>query len=531
MPTYLAQYGHLPPEYPRTVYGIAQPVLENTLLNLVGNGFIKYRLLALFLIISCTYLIYKNITIFSKNRKIALIFAILWMSSNPTWAQALTKNVNSLQTSWPNLWIQYLTLLAISILGYYKGKSKYSIIIAGLIAGTLPFIRIQGVLSSLIIVVFMYLYTRNLKKFMFGAISAIVYWIVLISINGGLQLYFHNIFSTPVDGLNQYTTILYISNFTKGLIGYYLTLYWCYQSLMLIIGMFTKRNYLFRGQIKKKTAIKYYVLLSLYIIPKIFSNLSLWSSTLIDQSSNLALDLAVPLSFEIIALRIFHNKTINVFKDTVDKPLVLTAMAVMFNLIYQFPLPDLGHKWWASAFSAIFLYHYLTFAQIDIRSKFTKNWIILILVPSLTLSNFNIYGFQKINYSIVNETDLTEYNGLQIPSYESSLVKKFFLSKKLLKYLDDKSIEVNYYCRDGLYYINSEGYSSNARNGLNFVNLLEVKNYNRTHVKFYCNSENIDLKLFTSKRYIVYGDQSQDRFDFYNFDNEFYKEIIREFDY
>ena len=100
-----------------------------------------------------------------------------------------------------------------------------------------------------------------------------------------------------------------------------------------------------------------------------------------------------------------------------------------------------------------------------------------------------------------------------------------------MKYLDDKSIEVNYYCRDGLYYINSEGYSSNARNGLNFVNLLEVKNYNRTHVKFYCNSENIDLKLFTSKRYIVYGDQSQDRFDFYNFDNEFYKEIIREFGY
>jgi len=500
-------------------------------MNLMGNGFIKYRLIAFFLIIGCTYLIYKNITIFSKNRKIALVFGLLWMSANPIWAQALTKNVSALQTSWPNLWIQFLTLLAISILGYYKRNYRYSTIIVGFIAGTLPFIRIQGLISSLIILVFIHLYTCNLKKFMLGVITAIVYWIFLISINGGLQLYFHNIFSTPVDGLNQYTTILYISNFTKGLIGYYLTLYWCYQTLMLITGMLTKQNYLFRGKIKTNTTVIIYLLLSLYIIPKVFSNPTLWSSVFINQSSNLALDLAVPLSFEIIALKIFCDKKINVFKNRVDTPLILMAMAVILNLIYQFPLPDLGHKWWSSAFSAIFLYCYLNFAQINIRSRFKKEWIMLILVPSLTLSIANIYGFLKIDYSIITETDLTEYNGLQIPNYDRSLVEKFFLSKKLLNYLDDAGTQVNYYCRDGLYYINSEGYSSTARNGLNFVNLAEVKNYNMTYVNFYCNSEIFDQKYFTNNKYIVYGDQSQDRFDFYNFDDKFYAEIIGKFDY
>jgi hypothetical protein len=298
---------------------------------------------------------------------------------------------------------------------------------------------------------------------------------------------------------------------------------------MLIIGIITKRNYLLHGQMKKKTSLGLYALLSLYIISNIFSDLNLWITTLNAQSSNLVLDLAVPLSFEIIALTIFNKKTINIFKNAINKPLVFTATAVVINIIYQFPLPDLGHKWWASAFSAIFLYNYLVFTQINIRSKLLKIWLIVILIPSLTFSSANIYGFFQINYAIIKETNLTEYNGLQIPTYESNQIQKFFLSKSLLQYLDDNNIEINYYCRDGLYYINSKGYSSNAKNGLNFVKAVHVQNYNKNYVKFFCNSENIDKGLFSSTRNIVYGDQNQDRFEFFNFEDELYTEIIEIF--
>ena len=88
LPSYLAQYGHLPPEFPKTVYGIAQPVLESIFLNFIGKGFIKYRIIALLLIVGCTYLIYKIITSYRVIKKLAILFELIWASANTIWAQA-----------------------------------------------------------------------------------------------------------------------------------------------------------------------------------------------------------------------------------------------------------------------------------------------------------------------------------------------------------------------------------------------------------------------------------------------------------
>jgi hypothetical protein len=44
-------------------------------------------------------------------------------------------------------------------------------------------------------------------------------------------------------------------------------------------------------------------------------------------------------------------------------------------------------------------------------------------------------------------------------------------------------------------------------------------------VKFYCNSENIDIKFFVNGKSIVYGSKGQDRFEFYNFDEKLYAKI------
>ena len=524
LPTFLAKFGHLPPEYPKTVYGIAQPVTENLIMYFIGSTFINYRTIALTIIFLTSFFIYKISKNFTNNTKYSLVMALLWLSANPTWANAKNSKLIAIQESWPNLWIQFATLLALLILQINVSHKILLNLFVGFIAGTLPFFRIQGLFSSVLILIFILIIKGRIRYFVMGFGIALILWLIIIRLNGGLDSYLTNILSVPVDGLNQYTTLTYILNFCRGLIGYYLFIYWIYISLNIVTNFVSRNRNLFRNYMKLKTTKMLYFILTILVVPNIFSDYKLWIDTFDRHGSTFFLDLSLPFAIEIILLNIY--KKVKHKGNYISKELFFSALGVLINIVYQFPLPDLGHKWWSSAFSAIFLVLYFSVKPKENLTNENNYLVSLLVIITICISIINIYFFTTIKYENINNRNLTLYNGIQIPYYDKESLTKFFNSKELINYLENNKIDIDYFCRDGLYYINQSGFSSKSNEALDFVNLYKKSIHDgKNYVQFYCNYESLDKDLYISKEYIIFGNEKQDIFVFNNFEEDEFSKI------
>jgi hypothetical protein len=514
--THLAQFGLLPPQYSRSAYGIAQPVVENFFISALDSSLIIYRSIAFVLILGTTLLIYKVMRL-KTSKAISIIFSLLWLSANPLWANSIIRTPISIQTPWPNLWVQFLTLLALLLtIKNQKFKNSKFILVGG-IASTLPFFRIQGLISTVFIIILVLLTTRGYKQFFLGFAATLTLWVLLVMNNGGMIMYFNNIILDPIEGLNRYTTIEYQLNFTKGLLGYYLFIYWLYLTFTMLLDLAAKKK-LNAIQLMRSPKMykKFYFLITAIALVQYLQTPILWRETIANNSSSFVLDLAIPLAVETLLIFLRKNRfKLNEVRTNFNLTIGL-AILVLVNLIHQYPLPDLGHRWWASGINAVFIFllfynHKPSFILLQKDSG-----IKILIACTFSLSLINAVMFMQKDSRIIEIDSPRQFNGIKISNEDENRALNFLNSIEIINYLEKNQVNIDYKCRDGLYYVRDENYTNKAIEALDFLSeITTIESAKNGSVLFYCDIEDSLLNTSLPEFNIVVGKSQTDIFVFH----------------
>jgi len=519
LPTYLGIGGNYPPNV-TTAYGIAQPFIESKIFYFFSIDMVKYRFIAFTLILISTLFLYKIIQIYSGKVQ-SLVFACVWLSANPTWANSIQGNQTGLQAVWPNLWIQTLTLASIYLILGNNFTGKYHVILVGIISATLPYFRFQGIISTFIISIFVYLkYSKKISIYLSSFLVVNLLWLLIISKNGGMKLYAKNIFQDPYLNMSDYRTNGYLLDFIKNFANYHIVV-----GLILFIFLIAISNLVL------KKSYSFCLILGVVIVSIItFDNPVLWFTAFMDHLSTLLIDSAVALALVFLIIRIYHlafSKNDKIFQNS--KNLIILAIAILINLIYQYPLPDLGHRWWSSAISVIFISWLIDCTEESgsiLITKKLKSYYLSLAILTLIFSSINAFNFiiQKTD-TINNESKI--FNGIKYPESNQIRISNLLKSSTILINLNKHKVSINYFCRDGLYYINQGNLKRNTFKALEYLESVGGRKvYKSAYVNFYCNYDLSKLTNLNSSNSIVLGEGGQtDIFIFYNTENAFIDQI------
>jgi hypothetical protein len=509
---YLGIFGIYPPQT-SNVYGIAGPFIESKILSIFSPSLIAYRYIALFLICLSALLIYKIIS-FKLNRTSSAIFALLWISANPTWVSAISGTSGHIQVVWPNLWIQTFILIALYILFSKENINSYERILLGVMIASLPFFRIQGIVSSILLIIIVLIkFKKKRSLFLFSLLATSGGWLTLVQFNGGINRYFKNIIMNPltIDAYSPHRSVFAVLNFMLNLGKYYLVILIFLLILLLAISKFTDKSSVNKIRLQRFDPM---IILALILFLLVIGNYNIWVDTLYRHTTTLLMDVSVPMSV-IYLIYIFYkgflNKTFSWSGN--DSLLIILSTINLSNLVYQYPLPDLGHRWWSSAISVIFI-AYISENRIKLKhlqriNLNLKYFFIPVSVATIFFSILQGLFFQQINtVSVTNDQDIL-YR-MRYPITDSEVVLNLQKSNKVLIYLEENGIKINYFCRDGLYYLRNNGYSAYSKTGVNIFSYRYEVNDNE--VNFYCNHEKEYFPKTDKYRKIIIGQLRTDIF-------------------
>ncbi len=465
----LASAGKLPPTVTNH-HGIASAFIESKLLLLSSTSLLSYRFIGLAVIFLTTFLIYKIIAI-KLEKKRALFFSTLWLSANPSWMASIWYVPTGIQSIWPNLWIQLLTLVVLFILFRNRTVAPTNQVVIGIALGSLPFFRIQGTITLIVLLIFILVEYRNFAMLILVSISCTTFaWMNLIHGNGGLKLYLENIISTPlsIKDYADFITLDAISINFANKFKYYLVVFFIF--LIIVVGAsFLSPIVKHKGNVSKRLLLMSVLILAL--IGLTFKNSDIWINTIYIHATTLLIDLSFPIAalylvFE--AKKSFNNS--NEQYQTDRNATIILAILVLASILNQFPLSDRGHKWWSAAPSVILLAH-LSCKKFD-NKKFDTNlfnrsaFIYGLLIISISFSMIEGRVFQQIDRTEIQNYKFASFNGINYPDSDAELVQNLLKSVEILARLEANKVSVSYLCEDGLYYARSGGFSPAAVSGL-----------------------------------------------------------------
>ena len=522
LPAKFAEIGIFPPGGAGSNYGIAQAVFEGAILNFIPDYFIFYRLIAVILILISGFLIFRIISLESQKLQSAL-FTLVWLFANPTWQNSINIVPQSIQSVWPNLWIQTLTLLALYITNRKILNNKVNFITLGIILATLPFIRIQGAISTVFLLILIKIKTKKLKLLIVFYFCTTIFWLTLITVSGGIEKYYQDIFLKPLNGLVDFSSFEYFFNFGRSLLNYYVVITSVSILFFLILLKITSA---------KKIVSKLHILFVLIILAVAKSrNPEIWPSIFVAKSNSLVLDLAFVSSVSYAFLQ--RNMILKVFKNkgsNNQKNLLVLALFSAFNHINLFPLPDEGHKWWSSAITLIFLAKLIEKLRHNAIWKAYKfvHFVNIAILTSLILSSINVIFFLKIDrISIINEQN-SRYNYIQYPAIDSEMVKTFELTTEILSVIETSGAQINFVCREPLYYLGHDHISNSADKAFDFLNKPYRINPNYD-VNFFCNTQYQEVINLENQKYFIIGSKSPNLIVFGHKHAVYFKELIEKY--
>jgi hypothetical protein len=508
---YLGMYGIYPPQTTNH-HGIFAPFVESKLLQLFSPTLVTHRFIGLVLIWLTALMIYKIISL-KLNKLAAGLFSILWISADPPWSTSLKQIYVHIQPTWPNLWIQLFALISFFLVLRKKFISPVAQIVVGVLLATLPFIRIQGLAYSILILgLVLYKNKSSIRFLLISMITIFFAWLWLIQLSGGIHKYFTNIILNPVT-LTDYSpwrslNSIFLTFAHRG--KYYLVLLLIITILYLLIPQ-PQNNTLNTIKLYKKLFLV--PILTILILTLTAKNQGAWLNSAYENANFLLIDTAVPLAFVNLAI-ILRKLTIqrNLILREENKLLIFFSVAVLVSLIYQFPLADSGHKWWSTAVSVIFL-ALLTedkkyFGIGEYTKLSLKHAVIVLSIASISLSTAQGVYFLQAKKIQVNDTVVNKFNGISYPLQDTEIILNLMSSLKILTELERAKIDVNYICSEGLYYVRRNGYSEAAKKSLDFTSEFQIN----SSVNFFCNSSLTKVPSIENFIAIQIGDNHENIF-------------------
>jgi hypothetical protein len=224
----------------------------------------------------------------------------------------------------------------------------------------------------------------------------------------------------------------------------------------------------------------------------------------------LIIDISFPFALTLLLLSIKRKALKEKFNSgKIDNNILYFALLVIASIGYQFPLADLGHKWWSTSFSAIFLAHLIgngNIPQLKYRNHLRiKKVIVFASIFSIMLSAYFGLLFMAQNRQTINDYEITNFNGLNYPMQDSENVDNFLISLKVLSRIEMSGFKINYVCPEGLYYLRSNGYASEAKNSLK----LNVKFDESYPVNFICRYSEKNVRDIAGFTTIKFGNKTQ----------------------
>ncbi len=512
---YLGTLGILPP-LTANHHGIAAPLLESKFLLLTSTSLINYRFLAL-MVICITALILFKIINQRSGLLIASIFTLLWLNANPSWAGSIKGSPNQLQSIWPNMWIQLLTVFAVLIIFSRNQVKNFHQITLGIVVCSLPFFRIQGLFTTIFLCALIYVkYRSHLYSFVISGFFTLACWLSLIQVNGGIKRYFANIIINPFT-VSDYAPWRSPESIFMNLghkAKYFIVVSLLLLFLAMIITLIKKYAYFNDGSNVLKEITLLFVLAATIILLT-FQNRAIWWNSLYENFTILLIDSTIIISFIYISLTLTRFvKLKNLSLNDHQKELLFLSFLVLLNVINQFPLSDRGHKWWASAPSVLLLASLLTAksnAKLNYWNKL--DWassLKLLAIFSILFSTLEGRIFQQINRIEIANYKYANFNGLQYPLKDSESVNNLLSSVKILTELENRGITINYLCEDGLYHIRDKGYTEESLKSLN----KDIDNFPSvvTGVVFYCNAGIYQLPSLLNFNIYTIGKNKTDLF-------------------
>jgi hypothetical protein len=511
----LGTFGVLPP-LTANHHGIAAPFIESKLLLLTSTSLINHRFLAL-VVICITALIIFMIIQKKSGFWVSSIFTLLWLSANPSWAGSMKSIPNQLQSLWPNMWIQLLTVLAV-LIALNRDQLKISHQVSlGILVGSIPFFRIQGLITCIVLCVFIYLKFRKwLFPFCITVLLTILYWTSLIQVNGGLKKYLVNILINPFT-VSDYapwrsteSIFLNLGHKIKYFLVIALILLLCSIIITLVKNFTYNRK---KSNSMKEFSILLLVLLTIFGLT--YPNKYIWLNSIYDNFTILLIDSAVAVAFIYISytsICCLKLKSLKLTNQQIE--LSFLSILVLVNLINQFPLSDRGHKWWACAPSVLLLAKFF-----HIKPKVTLNYfnkidwkssVHILAIVTITFSIVEARIFQQIDRIEITDYEYANFNGLQYPSKDSESVNNLLSSVRILTGLENRGVDIKYMCEDGLYHIRKEKYSKESLLSLN--KNIDKFPYLVNGVVFYCNSGIYNIPILRDFNVYSIGNNKTDLF-------------------
>jgi len=508
---YLGTFNIYPPQT-SNVYGIAGPFIESKILQVFSLNLIAYRYIAFGLICLSTIIIYKIISI--KIDKISSkIFALLWLSANPTWVLATKGTLGYIQVVWPNLWIQTLLLVALFLLFRKKSINSLDQILLGIVVASLPFFRIQGIISSIILIIIISILCRkNIIYFLSSILITILSWLLIINFNGGLTAYVKNILINPltIEAYSQHRSLLSLFKFMVNLGKYYFVALLLLLIACILISKLKSHNIILKNKFKPPALM---IILIIILLLLVLGNYNIWANTIHINLTTLLIDISVPVSlifFISSSYTYFFRKEL--IRTEEDKILVILSGIVLSNLVYQYPLPDLGHRWWSSATSVLFI-AYISNKNLEFnflqKLNLKKYFLIPLSICTICFSIFQGVFFQRLESTTIND-NINSLNGMRYPAASSETILNLQKSVKILAFLEVSQVKIKYYCRDGLYYLRKNGYSLYSKKSLNIFEYKHSANIGE--VSFYCNYDENQFLNSNLYKPIIIGEKRTDIF-------------------
>jgi hypothetical protein len=338
-------------------------------------------------------------------------------------------------------------------------------------------------------------------------------WFLLIEKNGGLLLYLTNTIKYPREYYSVFTSFDYFSNFLAHSTIYYLVCGITLLSYLYLVSF----NFIKTG-FWKKSVISLSLLLAVCILIQFEFNQ--WLKIFFDNSSAILLDSFILLAITqtvIVLLRI--NQTSKVFNKQKNGLVNFYGLASLSNVIFQYPLPDLGHRWWSSAILVLFMAEVYSFGSgqvFEVQKIRAKKALIFCCIVSICASGIQGLKFLSFERKNLELSTLQTYRGIQFPTSDQELINKFQTSLSMLEYIESLDVDVSYVCRDGLYYIRNSSYSAKTKNFLYSSGqerkVSDFVNDPSNRVTFYCNVNPENIKNLSEFKYFVIGKGNTDIF-------------------
>jgi hypothetical protein len=508
---HLGIYGIYPPQTTNH-HGIVAPFLESKLLQLFSPTLLTYRFIGLVLIWLTVLMIYKIISL-KTNKLAAGLFSLLWISANPPWSTSIKQIYIHIQPTWPNLWIQLFALISFFLVLRKKFIGPVDQIVVGVLLATIPFIRIQGLAYSILILgLVLYKNKSLITYFLISIITTSFAWISLIQMSGGIGKYFRNIILNPVT-LTDYSPWRSINSifFTFAYRGkYYLVLLLVITVIYLLIPQLNNSKF---KTIKLYEKFFLVSILTILILALTAKNQNAWLNSLYGNATFLLIDTAVPLAFVYLAIilrKLANHRDLTLNKE--NKMLIFFAVVVLISIIYQFPLADNGHKWWSTAASVIFLALLAQDKEYFGVGKYAKislkHTVTVLSISSILLSTVEGAYFLQARKIQVNDTVVNKFNGITYPPEDSEVISNLLTSLQVLTNLENSKMTINYVCAEGLYYVRKNGNSPQSRKSLDFSTSFSTK----YDVNFFCNSSLTKIPELLDYQIISVGDNLKNIF-------------------